>query len=256
MNDKIKTAFDSIHADDILKEKTAGFVRKACLKKNSSQKPRRRAAVYAICAACIVLLTLGYFSYTVPVAAVSIDINPSVELQINIYDKVIGIKGYNDDGCKLAEKLSLENREYTYAINQILNSDEIKALTESGGLTEITVTGKSASDIQNKILQKTDIPSDSVYCINRPEDVETAHAEGISFGKYRAYLELIQKNPDITIDDIRNLTMREIRQLAEDTASDQSGTETTESPSGSEDTGNNQSGGNGNQNSNAHRYGK
>ena len=40
-----------------------------------------------------------------------------------------------------------------------------------------------------------------------------AHEAGLSFGKYRAYLELKELDPDITPDDIRDLSMREIQDL-------------------------------------------
>ena len=37
-----------------------------------------------------------------------------------------------------------------------------------------------------------------------------AHEAGVSFGKYRAYLKLKEIDPSVTLDDVRDLTMREI----------------------------------------------
>ena len=45
------------------------------------------------------------------------------------------------------------------------------------------------------------------------DDVKEAHSVGLSFGKYRAFLELQKVNPDITIDDVKGLTMRQVRDL-------------------------------------------
>ena len=43
------------------------------------------------------------------------------------------------------------------------------------------------------------------------QEVQDAHAVGLSYGKYRAYLELQALDPSVTPDDIRDLSMREIR---------------------------------------------
>lgn len=40
-----------------------------------------------------------------------------------------------------------------------------------------------------------------------------AHEAGMSFGKYKAFLELQALNPDITAEDIKDLTMRQIRDM-------------------------------------------
>ncbi len=48
-------------------------------------------------------------------------------------------------------------------------------------------------------------------CASNSDEVKEAHLLGLSYGKYRAFLELQALDPDITVDDIRGLTMRQIR---------------------------------------------
>lgn len=48
------------------------------------------------------------------------------------------------------------------------------------------------------------------------EEVENAHKAGLSLRKYRAFLEVKANNPDITPEDVKGLTMRQIRELAEE----------------------------------------
>ena len=43
--------------------------------------------------------------------------------------------------------------------------------------------------------------------------MEQAHEAGLSYGKYKAYLELQALDPTITVVEIQNMTMREIRDL-------------------------------------------
>lgn len=69
-----------------------------------------------------------------------------------------------------------------------------------------------------------------------------AHEAGLSFGKYRAYLELKELDPEITPDDIRDLSMREIQDMidslsGEDSASSDENTAVPESTGVSDDTG-------------------
>ena len=63
---------------------------------------------------------MSYFSTT---ALVSIDVNPSIELQINRYNRVISADSFNQDGADLLEQVNIQNMPYTDAVKAILNCD-------------------------------------------------------------------------------------------------------------------------------------
>lgn len=219
MNNNIKMAFEQIHANNTLKEKTKTAIYS---RTNGYEKAHRTVAIrFVSAAACVLVLLLtlgGYFSYTIPVAAISLDVNPSVELQINLYDRVIDVKGYNEDGIALANELSVKNMNYADAVNLILENEKIVSCIASDELLEVTVTSNSPKRekrLQSCLSAQTHISPENIYCSDHYEDVEVAHSAGISFGKYRAYLELCKIAPDITVEDIRDLTMREIRKMIE-----------------------------------------
>ncbi len=162
------------------------------------------------------IVIFGYFSFTVPAAAISIDINPSMELKINMYDKVIDVSSYNSEGEDLAETLNLKNLNYSDAVNTVLNNDFVLSCIESDELVEITVTGRFENMVENmrkSISEQSGIPEENIYCLSNSEMIKSAHEAGISFGKYRAYLELYELDPDVTIEDISDLTMRQIREM-------------------------------------------
>jgi hypothetical protein len=46
--------------------------------------------------------------------------------------------------------------------------------------------------------------------------VDEAHSAGLSVGKYQAFLELRRLDSDITVDDVKGLTMRQINDLMDD----------------------------------------
>src|SRR5699024_12320720 len=65
----------------------------------------KRALIPAI--ACLFLLFFGgRWLFFTPTATISMDINPSIELNVNRFNQVIGVQSYNDDGEKLLDRKS------------------------------------------------------------------------------------------------------------------------------------------------------
>ncbi len=157
----------------------------------------------------------GDFTYTTPVAAISLDINPSIELTVNRFDRVIAATGYNADGEQVVAALDLKNKSYTAAMNAVLQDDTVASYLKDDGILEVTLTSGSQEtmqQMQNCICAQTSVAAGQIYCTDRREEVEAAHAAGVSFGKYRAFLELQKIDPDVTVEEIKTLSMREIRE--------------------------------------------
>lgn len=262
MEDKIKSAFDRVHADASLKSQTKEFVYNKTngYSGRKNVKPRRIAAA-AACAVIVLFGAGGYASYAYPVAAVSMDINPSVELEVNIYERVIDVKGYNDDGVALAHELDIKGMSYSDAVNSVLENGTVVSCLKSDGVFEVTVSSSSEKrmkNMENCIASETDIPSSDIYCLENSEDVATAHSLGLSLGKYRAFLELQQSYPDITAEEVKSLSMREIRNMINgDNSGNTSGSQNSSQGSG-QGSGNGQGNaqGDGSGNGNKYQYGK
>ena len=73
----------------------------------------------------------GRWLYFTPMAAISIDINPSLELSVNRFDRVIAITGFNEDGQALSDALDVKYKNYAQAVEQILHHDSVTALLTS-----------------------------------------------------------------------------------------------------------------------------
>lgn len=146
MSKNLKEAFDSIHADSALKESTRAFLREKT-GNYTAPEPRRRSGGFrrlAPALACVALLVVGlsgYQAYFTPTSAISIDINPSVELEINRFDRVITVEGLNDDGTALAAELNVRFLSYDDALEQIIASDAIQQCLADDGLLSIVVSG-------------------------------------------------------------------------------------------------------------------
>ena len=106
MNDKFKEIFGQIRAEEELKNRTRLFLagKTRGYARAGAEKRRPVYAVYA--AACLLCMLLGgRWLYFTPIAEISIDINPSIELRVNRFDQVISVDGLNGDGQALAQGL-------------------------------------------------------------------------------------------------------------------------------------------------------
>lgn len=223
MNGKIKEAFEQIQAENELKEKTKEFIFQ---KTNGYNKVRTGNYKYLVSVfACAVLLFIGgHWLYFTPTVEISIDINPSIELEINRFDKIISLESYNDDGQELIKTLNVKFKDYSEAMNQIFKSEDIISLLEKDEIMTIAVIGSGSTQSEKVLsnLQSYTEEKHNTYCYYaHSEEVENAHESGLSCGKYKAYLELKEVNPDITVDDIHHMTMREIRNMIDELSIDE-----------------------------------
>ena len=238
MNETWKKAFDQIHAEPELKEHTRAYLKEKVYRTSARHASHiRRLAAASVF--CLFLCAAGvcYLFFT-PVTYISVDINPSLELGLNCFRRIISVEGYNDDGASLADSLDLKYLDYMDALDRILKSDTIETLLSGDDVLSLTVAGESETQNQ-EVLQdmETSVSGYSnVHCHSGDmEEVHEAHSCGMSFGKYQAFLILQELDPSVTSEDVQDLSMHEIwsriLQLSGD-SSDSSDTGGTEDTSG------------------------
>lgn len=236
MTDKIKSAFDEIKAEQELKTATKYFLYEKYNKpvKSASVQIRKAAAV-SVCASFLILICSTFLVYTTPVSAISLDSDTSsVELEVNRFDKVIKVNCYGDSSK--AEVLRLKNMNYKDAVSVVLDCTEEKASS-----TVLTVSCNSSGRCDEIVEQINHCQDDATAVSCHSESHRSlsaeAHSLGISTGKYNAYLQLRELGYEITIDEIKDLPMREIREIINSLSSTEgSVTDTSEHCTDSTDT--------------------
>ena len=212
VDEPIKRAFDQVRAGEELEERT----RERLARVRAGRSRRRPAAALAAAAACLVLLLAGlggYQYYFTPTSVVSIDINPSLELGINRFDKVVTVQAWNDDGQALADSLELHLLDYRDALEQVVASQAVADRLAQGQLLSITVAGEDEGQCARLLAgaEGCTAGQGNVQCRHGDaEALEEAHHAGLSLGKYEAFLALQALDPTVTADDVSGLTMREI----------------------------------------------
>jgi len=234
MNDKLKEVFGQIQAEETLKDNTKAFLARKTRGYTKTWTIKQPYQIFAVASLCLFLILTGVsWLYFTPTAEISIDINPSLELCVNRFDRVISITGFNDDGRELSHALDIKHENYADAMEQILGNDTIAGLLSNDEVITIAITGLDG--IQSaKILSEVEsctAEQRNAYCyfVSSDETI-AAHKMGLSYGKYRAFLELQMFDPDITAETVQGMTMREIRDLIDNLSDD----EEEESPNGGE----------------------
>ena len=164
--------------------------------------------------ACVLFIALGLGSYFTPVNSVFIDINPSVEIKANIYDRVLELVGRNDDGDAFAYKLNARHKTINEVIDAIMaemiadgyvdpaaNNNAILISIQainSGKSTDIynkvdtTLTNVLKNNNTSAVVMRQDINNTS------NAQAEKAQEAGVSISK----LQLIEKIMKLDDDDL------------------------------------------------------
>ena len=237
MDDKIRKAFDGIRAEEELKEKTkkAIFQRANRQQKKYENRKRRRKPLYLSIAFCFALLAAvgGYRLYFLPTSVISIDINPSVELSVNRFDRVIDVEGYNEDGENLSESVDVMYMNYGSALDEILQSDTVTECLEEGEYLSIAVIPddeKQGEAILKYASACTDGQENANCYSMAKEEAEHAHSLGLSYGKYRVYKEIASccGEDAVTPEEAGEMTMKELKEYLEQYQQDEESRDTKE----------------------------
>ena len=186
-----------------------------------------KVAFNMLCAAAVVLLcTLGIYAYITPYAYVSIDVNPSVEFELNRFDRVLSVNGVNDDGQDISERIAafgVRNRSINDAVK--LTVDQLwqqEFFVEEGDNVLLLA---ASSDSEQKAIQLTETIerslSDKAY--NRgiivrslrvtPQQVSQAQRLGITPGKLGIISELATFDADPETFDVEEWFDKPVKEV-------------------------------------------
>lgn len=191
-------------------------------------KNKKIATVIAAAALALGITGVAY-SYTAPSKYISFDINPSVELVTNAFDKVIDANALNEDGIKILESLDLENKDVKEAVDLLTQSAIDNGYLQENLQNEILVTvatddADEAVKTQNELgevvkeelkeenLDKTPVTAEN---INMERHKEAARL-GISPGKMNLIQKLEAVKPGIKYEDYSKKPVKDIMKEIKD----------------------------------------
>lgn len=185
---------------------------------------RINMTILSAVAACFVLCTAIYLYRNLYVeSTVYLDVNPSIELQTNIKQKVVKAKAHNEDGKKILADMELDNIDVDVALNAILGSMVKQGyLSEAKHMILLSVEGKNqekADILCEKLETELDnclqslIGKGKVYAQNIQSDSQIekeAKQYGISPGKVVFIHQILEKNPQLDFGTLAKMSMSEL----------------------------------------------
>ena len=212
----IKSALEGIRPDEKLISDTEQMLRNAQSGKNRA----RRLGGFGM-AACFALIMAtavfaGYTVYRTPVSYVSIDINPSLELGVNRFDRVVAVWFYNEEAEKLMDKARLQGQTPGEALNLIYSAAEGGGYIAEDGSTVISIAASGKNEGESgRLLEEctaavnekaADVISDTV---SKELKTEAASME-ISAGKLKL-IKMVQALDDsATVEEFKDSSVTDI----------------------------------------------
>lgn len=180
--------------------------------------------VASAAAAFFLVIGLGYgvYSYNSPFSYIDMDINPSVEITANRYNRIIDIEALNGDGEKLINKESFKNKSLKEGIQGLLqNAIEegyIKENLENAVmLTVSSKNEKKAAEVEKSIQYTAEEELKAVDKVTRllVEKVsiqrhEDARNMDVSPGKILLIEKLQKEDSAVKLEDYKDAPVREI----------------------------------------------
>ena len=224
MNNRIFEALDEIKAQQQMKENTYIFLQNKVYKKAECSKnlPFKKFAV--VFASLMILFTAGLFSYNLyaaETAFLDIDVNPSIEVVLNRFDRVIGVHAYNEEGEQLINSINIKHKPYKNALKIIIDKMSELGYIDNAEMFTATLLSKdtqsqdamlsSLKEYINSVFKADESLKKEVFCID--SDTKThAHENNLSPAKYLAIKELQEVDPNVTIDECRSHSIGEIKE--------------------------------------------
>lgn len=182
------------------------------------------AVLVLIIAGVFAVKNLGAPSDTLA-AVVSLDVNPSIELNVDKDEKIISAKGLNDDGRRVLGDMELEGSSLEVAVNAVIGS-----MLKNGYLDDmansilVSVSGVNGYDADklrstladdvNRQLENCSVLSQDVS--NADSDtVKLADKYGITVGKAALIRQIVAADSRHSFEELAPLSINELNLIAD-----------------------------------------
>jgi hypothetical protein len=187
----------------------------------------RKISTIAASFIILVMLSTGVYAYYTPYSYVSVDINPSLELYVNRFDKVIDVHAYNADAQLLLNtSASIKNKGIGIALEQIIDSAADKGFLEKDAENSVMIVVSSNNKEREKALtskisrastvamSKVSSSYEVILEKTKVESFKKAHKDNISPGKVILANEFKEAKPELNEEEIKHMPLQQaIKQI-------------------------------------------
>lgn len=187
-------------------------------RRRRTRPPMRR--VVQLLAACLVVgaLAAGSFAFAAETAQVHVDGGGSIELGLNRWGRVVRAESSDPNLDGALDDLGVVGMSCADALEALSSDDEVgQSLSSDGEAVVLTVSCDDEGQLDATMIDCEGAAAGfghGAMCMAADGETRAAAQEsGMGLGRYSVYLEIQALDPNITLDDCRNLSMRELRDL-------------------------------------------
>ena len=152
---------------------------------------------------------------------VYIDVNPSAALHMNRFGKVSSVEYLNEDAEKALNNVKLKGLAAEDALERMINAYDNAGYFENGAeiyISAVSEKNKNYDKLLSKMQERAEkVKGERGYSVNvnklTAEDRAEAKEYDVSPGKYRVISEIIEKHPSYTVEDLKDKSMAELKDM-------------------------------------------
>jgi hypothetical protein len=186
---------------------------------------KRLAGIAACFLACIFLST-GVYAYYTPYSYVSLDINPSISLSLNRFERVISVNPLTEDAVSfIKETKNLKNQDIDKALSEIISSASDKGYIDEKTENQIMIVVSTKNPKQENKLEDTLTKTAAMELskVNKSGEVtvekttveiyRNALSNKMSPGKEILADKLREVNSEISDEELEDMSVKEMAKL-------------------------------------------
>ena len=211
----------------VVLDRRGGFLtvpnRNYCIGQKIRYFPAVSAKRIVSIAACFLMIFCGiggYKAYFTPVSYMSIDINPSIQLALNIFNRVIDVSALNGDGEIILETISVKNNTAEDSVKKIIDCAQDKGYLSGSDKSVIINIIDSDNRVIDKIAKVPKDYSSLDVIVERASNSDMVLAEdmGISIGRARTLREYSEAFGGTVYENHAILKDADVMEIKEKTA--------------------------------------
>ena len=154
---------------------------------------------------------------------VYIDINPSVALKLNRFERVIGVEYLNDDAKALLSNTKLVGCDAEKAVETVISACDSAGYVKSDSQIYLSASAKEEKQSEKLLIKLKDRAEnmrekkEETYAVNtynvKKGEKKEFEKESLSPAKYNAIKEIIDEDDDFKIEDLKKKTMDELNKI-------------------------------------------
>ncbi len=189
----------------------------------------KRISAVAASFLIVAMLSTGVYAYYTPYSYISVDINPSLELYVNRFDRVIEAHAFNEEASKLLETSKKVNHmKAEEAVGQLINQAADQGyLQDTQDNSVMIVVSSNSKKEEKKLSDKVGKASTSALASlndhyevilekTRVENYQKAKEADVSPGKAILADKIKEVKPEVDKEEIKHMPLQQAIKEIED----------------------------------------